>query len=304
MTTKLPLVSITCHPYLQQRSTRFIDDDNEHHRQESNLSATIITVKTDLLNGKPIQTPLVVHEVMGSYLLVDGHHRYEGALSYCKEAKVCPDSYEVPVLIVKGSSYKEAIDASFKVNFNHGVGLSKPEVYQVFFRQYVWSRSIPPIAAIRTDTGCAQGTASNITKAAKWCVESTEKDKKDIDTPLKLKALMIKKMEGIDINSDYLDSYGLPSYSLLMRVLNGDNFIFNGDDDHREINIQLVQYKLAEIESQYGVEVFREGLRKHKTAAHGITVKQHRNWITEPQTAALIAKSLDVPKNYTKGEEF
>ncbi len=291
MLQELPLSAITCLDHLQQRTVDFIDDKNDLYRQQANLSATIIEVKGALANGQSIRIPLDIHEVDGKYLLVDGHHRYQGALAYCNEEKVDPELYQVPVNITKNSTEQAAIDASFTVNLNHGVGLTPAEVKQVFFRSYVWSRSVPKLNIIRANTSCAQGTASNIAKAARWCIERIEQGGVDIETPPQLKAFMTKEMETLGISSEYLDGFGLPSYSLIIKALAVDNYVPNEVDNLRDRYIEAVTAQLSDIETKYGVEVLREGLRKHKTKAHGITVTQHNKWLDVPTTASLLAKS-------------
>jgi hypothetical protein len=292
MVSHLPISSIKCRSYLQQRSPRLIDDKYDSNRQTANLSSTIDTVKTDLNNGQKIRIPLEVHEVNNEYLLVDGHHRYEGALAHCKDTKTDPDSFQIPVKITKDSTEQAAIDASFKVNLNHGVGLTPPELKHLHFRHYVWTLIVPKISEIMSDTGCARGTASNIANAARWCIEVIKSKGGDISTPPMLKVFMTKKMEGLGISSDYLDSYGLASYSLLRKALNGDSTPPIEVNDSREERIQAVRSEIEVIESQYGVEALREGLRRHKTAAHGITVTQNAKWHSEPSTASLLAIPL------------
>jgi hypothetical protein len=287
---ELPLSAITCLDYLQQRTVNLIADKNELYRQQANLSATTVKVTNDLINNGSIQVPLEIHEVDGKYLLVDGHHRYQGILEYCKEAKLDHNIYQVPVNITKNSTEHAAITASFKVNLSHGVGLSPEEVKQVTFRRYVWSRSVPKIAAIRADIGCSQGTASNITKAAKWCIGRIEVKGVNIKTPEELKVFMTKEMTELYIDSDLLDAYGLPSYSLLIKAFRGDNYThLDINDSHRD-SVNYVMSVLVEIENMHGVEALRDALRHHKTAAHGITVSQNSKWKDKPSTASLLAR--------------
>jgi hypothetical protein len=287
---ELPLSAITCSDYLQQRTVNLIADKNELYRQQANLSATTVKVTNDLINNGSIQVPLEIHEVDGKYLLVDGHHRYQGILEYCKEAKLDHNIYQVPVNITKNSTEHAAITASFKVNLSHGVGLSPEEVKQVTFRRYVWSRSVPKIATIRVDIGCSQGTASSIANAARWCIGRIEVKGVNIKTPEELKVLMTKEMTGLYIDSDLLDAYGLPSYSLLMKALRGDNYTPFDINDSRRDSINSVKSILADIESVHGVEALREGLREHKTAAHGITVTYDSKWKDKPSTASFLAR--------------
>lgn len=287
---ELPLSAITCLDYLQQRTVNLIADKNELYRQQANLSATTVKVTNDLINNGSIQVPLEIHEVDGKYLLVDGHHRYQGILEYCKEAKLDHNIYQVPVNITKNSTEHAAITASFKVNLSHGVGLSPEEVKQVTFRRYVWSRSVPKIATIRVDIGCSQGTASSIANAARWCIGRIEVKGVNIKTPEELKVLMTKEMTELYIDSDLLDAYGLPSYSLLMKALKGDNYTpLNIEDSHRE-SVNAIRVKLGDIESRYGIEAFRDALRHHKTTAHGIKVSHNSTWINEPTTAPFLAR--------------
>lgn len=292
MTQKLPLSSIISRPYLQQRSSHLIDDEYDLQRQQANLFSTIDRVKTSLNNGQPIRVPLEVHEVNKKYLLVDGHHRYEGALAYCKEADIAPYLVEVPVNITKNSTEKAAIDASFKVNLDHGVGLMPSEVKHLYFKRYVWTRLIPKISKIRSDTSCAKGTASNIASAARWCINIIESKGADTSTPPMLEEFMTKQMEAIGVSSNYLDSFGLPTYNLLIKALKGDGILPDEVKDSREERIRAVREQLGFIESQYGVDALREGLRKHKTKAHGITITLNSKWIEKPTTATLLSIPL------------
>jgi hypothetical protein len=292
MTQKLPLSSIISRPYLQQRSAQLIDNEYDLQRQQANLFSTIDTIKTALDNGQPIRIPLEVHEVDKKYLLVDGHHRYKGALAHCKGANIAPDLFEIPVNITKNSTEKAAIDASFKVNLDHGVGLMSPELKHLHFKRYIWARLVPKISEIRSDTYCAKGTASNIARAARWCIETIESKLDDTATPPMLKEFMTKQMEGIGISSSYLDSFGLPTYSLLLKALKDDDILTDEVEDPREERIRAVREQLGVIESQYGVDALREGLRKHKTKAHGITITLNSRWIEESTTATLLAIPL------------
>jgi hypothetical protein len=292
MTQKLSLSSIISRPYLQQRSSHLIDDKYDLQRQQANLFSTVDTIKTILNNGQSIRVPLEVHEVNKEYLLVDGHHRYEGALAYCKEANIAPHLVEVPVNIIKNSTEKAAIDASFKVNLDHGVGLMPSEVKHLYFKRYVWTRLVPKISEIRSDTSCAKGTASNIATAARWCINTIETKGGDAATPPMLEEFMTKQMAGLGISSNYLDSYGLPTYSLLIKALNGDGILPDEVKDSREEHIRAVREKLGVIESQYGADALREGLRKHKTKAHGISITLNSKWIEEPTTATLLSIPL------------
>lgn len=292
MTQTLPLSSIISRPYLQQRSSHLIDDKFDLQRQQANLFSTIDTIKTALGNGQSIRIPLEVHEVKNEYLLVDGHHRYEGALAHCKASKIAPHSFEMPVNITKNSTEEAAIDASFKVNLNHGVGLMPSELKHLHFKRYVWTRLVPKISEIRSDTSCAKGTASNIASAARWCINAIESKGVDTATPTMLKVFMTQQMEGLGISSNYLDNFGLPTYSLLTKALKGDGLLPEEVKDSREDRIRAVREKLGFIEDEYGVDVFREGLRRHKTKAHGISITLNSKWVEEPTTAALLAIPL------------
>jgi hypothetical protein len=222
MNQKLSLSSIIRKAHLQQRCVKLIGDRNESNRQKANLSMTIVTVKNDLTNGQSIRTPLEVHEVNGKYLLVDGYHRYQGALDYCKSVKIDPNTYQVPVNITK-SNYDATVTASFKVNLNHGVGHTASELKQLYFRKYTWDRFVPTISEIMSDTGCSRGTASNIATAAKWCIErikcSESEGLGEITTVEELKNTMIYNMTHLGIDPTNLDEYGLPSYSLLFKEI-------------------------------------------------------------------------------------
>lgn len=293
MAQKLPLSAITCRDYLQQRSVAFIENEHDLHRQQGNLSSTIAEVKNALLNGLSINLPLDIHEVDGVFLLVDGHHRYQGALAYCKETKVDLESYQVPVHITKNSTERAAIDASFKMNLNHGVGLTPSEIKQIFFRRYVWSRSVPKLTKIMADTRCSKATASYIANAARWCLECIELKKVDIGTPSQLKTFMTDEMSELGITSNYLDEFGLPSYSLLRKALNGEDYAPAEVNGTRKERINTVRNHLEYIERKYGADILREGLRKHKTKEHGIKVSQGNLWLNDPATASLRAKPLD-----------
>jgi hypothetical protein len=292
MTQTLPLSSIISRPYLQQRSSHLIDDEYDLQRQQANLFSTIDTIKTALGNGQSIRIPLEVHEVNKEYLLVDGHHRYEGALAHCKAATIAPHSFEMPVNITKNSTEKAAIDASFKANLDHGVGLMPSELKHLHFKRYVWTRLVPKISEIRSDTCCAKGTASNIASAARWCINSIESKGADTATPTMLKLFMTQQMEGLGISSNYLDNFGLPTYSLLTKALKSGGILPEEVKDSREEHIRAVREKLGLIESEYGVDVFREGLRKHRTKAHGISITLNSKWIEEPTTATLLSIPL------------
>jgi hypothetical protein len=292
MTQKIPLSSIISRPYLQQRSSQLIDDKYDLQRQQANLFSTIDTIKIALNNGQSIRIPLEVHEINKEYLLVDGHHRYEGALAHCKEANIVPTSFMMPVNITKNSTEKAAIDASFKVNLDHGVGLMPSEVKHLYFKRYVWTRLVPKISEIRSNTSCAKGTASNIANAARWCINIIESKGGDTTTPPMLEAFMTEQMEKIGIPSIYLDSFGLPTYSLLIKALKGDGITDDEVKDSREERIRAVREKIGFIEMEYGADVLREGLRKHKTKAHGIAITLNSKWIEEPATAALLAIPL------------
>lgn len=292
MTQKLSLTSITRKGYLQQRSVAFIGDRNESNRQQANLSSTILTVKTDLINDQSIKIPLEIHEVDGEYLLVDGHHRYEGALAYCREAKIDAESIQVLVNITEGSTLQAAIAASFDVNLNHGVGLTDAERKQLFFRKYVWEQLVPTIAVIRSDTGCSKGTASNITFVTRWCIERIEGDDFDVDVDVEtvedLKYCMTKVMERLDIDITLLDEYGLPSYSLLFKTLKKKTVDTSSDIDDRALGIMYAESAIADIVQQYGVDALREGLSRHKTDAYGIKISRRSLWIKKPTSASLL----------------
>jgi hypothetical protein len=295
MTQKLTLLSITRRAHLQQRCVKLIGDKNESNRQVANLSMTIVTVKNDLINGQSIRIPLEVHEVDGKYLLVDGYHRYQGALNYCKEAKIDPETYQVPVNITKNSTSQAAIDSSFKANLDHGVGLTDGERKQLYFRKYVWDRFVPTLAVIRSDTGCSKGTASNIATTARWCIKHIQVKENegfgDITTVEELKKIMIHRMESLGINPTNLDEYGLPSYSLLFKTLKGERLDIPNDIDDRELSIQYAQSALADIVREYGVDALREGLSRHKTDAYGIKISRRSLWIKKPTSAALLFTS-------------
>jgi hypothetical protein len=298
MQDHLPISAIKCYPFLQQRSPQLIDDKYDSKRQEANLSSTIVTVRSDLNNGQKIRVPLDVHEVDEEYLLVDGHHRYQGALAHCKDAKIDHASLLVPVNIIKGSTLNAAIDASLDANLNHGVGLSGSELKHSYFKRYVWSRSVPTLSKIMSDTGCAKATASNIAYAAKWCVGVIESNKDNIDTPPMLESFMIKQMDELGITSARLDDYGLPSYSLLRKVLKGDLDTDSDTYDSHNEHVKAVAETLEYLEGKYGVHALREGLRKHKTGAHDIIVSQHSKWISKPATASLLAGPLDLSDEF------
>jgi hypothetical protein len=287
---QLPLSDIQHRPYLQQRTPSLVEDKHDLNRLNANLTDTIEGIKSDLHNEQVIRIPLEVHEVNGEYLLVDGHHRYAAATDYCKESKQDSSSYLVPVNITATSTLEAAIAASFNINLDHGVGLTTKERTHASFRRYVWTRSVPKQSEIRKSTGCAKGTASNIANAAQWCIDLLNTSKAITTTPLELKAFMTDEMTGLGINTNKLDGYGLPTYSLLRKALRGDSSAMPDDSyNEREAHIQLVRQELELLESKYGVECLREGLRKHKTAAYGITIKHHTLWIKEPTTAALLA---------------
>lgn len=287
----LPISAIKRHSFLQQRSPYLIGDKYDFNRQRANLSSTINDVKSALNNGNKIKVPLEVHEVDHEYLLVDGHHRYDGALAHCKENKKDHNVFLVPVNITKESTLQAAIDASFKVNLDHGVGLTAAELKHLHFRRYVWNRSIPTIKEIMAEASCSKGTASNIANAAKWCLGVIKYSKHKIDTPDKLATFMTKQMETLGISSGRLDNYGLPSYSLLRKALKGEDIVIDVIDSRKE-HIQDVAEHLEYLEGKYGVEVLREGIRKYKTAAHGIIVSQHSKWISKDSTASLLAIEL------------
>lgn len=259
----LPLSAIQCRPYLQQRKPGLIEDKSDYHRQIANLESQVEDMRSDLYHGQSIRTPLEIHEVNGEYLLVDGHHRYK------------------------------AISASFTVNLDHGVGLSSKERVQASFRNYVWTRLVPKQADIMKSTGYSKGAASNIANAAKYCIALLNSNKVTTPTPTELKVFMTKKMIGLDIDPSMLDAYGLPTYSLLRRVLKGDDYMPDSVLDEQEMRIRLVRQAIEIIENRYGVDCLREGLRRHKTAAYGITISQRKAWVKEPTTAALLALELD-----------
>jgi hypothetical protein len=292
MTQKFSLSSITRKAYLQQRSVALIGDRNESNRQQANLSATILSVKNDLINGQSIKIPLEVHEVDGEYLLVDGHHRYEGALTYCREAKIDLESFQVLVNVIEGSTLQAAIDASFKANLNHGVGLTDAERKQLYFRKYVWEQLVPTLAVIRSDTGCSKGTASNIAFVTRWCIERIEIDDFGddiaVETVEDLKHCMTKVMERLGIDTILLDEYGLPSYSLLFKTVKKETVDTSSDIDERALSIVYAESAIADIVREYGVDALREGLNRHKTDAYGIKVSRRSLWIKKPTSAALL----------------
>jgi hypothetical protein len=294
MTQKFSLSSITRKAYLQQRSVALIGDRNESNRQQANLSATILSVKNDLINGQSIKIPLEVHEVDGEYLLVDGHHRYDGALTYCREAKIDLESFQVLVNVIEGSTLQAAIDASFKANLNHGVGLTDAERKQLYFRKYVWEQLVPTLAVIRSDTGCSKGTASNIAFVTRWCIKHIGGDDfgndfgDDIETVEYLKHCMTKAVERLGIDPTNLDEYGLPSYSLLFKTVKKETVDTSSDIDERALNIVYAESAIADIVKEYGVDALREGLRKHRTDAYGIKVSRRSLWIKKPTSAALL----------------
>jgi hypothetical protein len=294
----LALSDIQCRAYLQQRTPNLIEDKNDFYRQCANLTSTVEKVKSDLRNGQPIEVPLEIHEVNGEYLLVDGYHRHGAATAHCRATKLDPKAFQVPVNITATSTLQAAINASFKVNLTHGVGLTPKERVHAAFRSYVWNRSVPKISEIRSATGYGQGAASNILNTVKWCVDQLNSNEVSTTTPPELKVFMTKKMTDLGIDSNKLDSYGLPTYSLLRSALKGDNHIPDEVYDEREDHIRLARQELEILESKYGVECLREGLRRHKTAAYGITIKQHKSWIKEPTTAALLATPLDTEDDF------
>ena len=289
----LPLSAIQCRPYLQQRKPGLIEDKSDYHRQIANLESQVEDMRSDLYHGQSIRTPLEIHEVNGEYLLVDGHHRYKAITAHCEVMKLDPDLFDVPVNITATSTLKEAISASFTVNLDHGVGLSSKERVQASFRNYVWTRLVPKQADIMKSTGYLKGAASNIANAAKYCIALLNSNKVTTPTPTELKVFMTKKMIGLDIDPSMLDAYGLPTYSLLRRVLKGDDYMPDSVLDEQEMRIRLVRQAIEIIENRYGVDCLREGLRRHKTAAYGITISQRKAWVKEPTTAALLALELD-----------
>jgi hypothetical protein len=298
MTQKLSLSSITRKAYLQQRTPRLVEDKHDLNRLNANLVDTIEGIKADLRNDGVIREPLEVHEVDGVYLLVDGHHRYEAVTAHCKETNKNSSLYLVPVNITLTSTIEAAIDASFSANLNHGVGLTSKERAHGSFRRYVWTRTIPTIKEIKGSTGYAQGAASNMLNTVKWCVNLLNTNEVTITTPIELKTFMTEKMIGLGINSNKLDEYGLPTYNLLRSALNGDKHIPDEFYDEREEHIRLARQELEILERKYGVDCLREGLRRHKTAAYGINIKQYKLWIKEPTTAALLATALDTEDDF------
>jgi hypothetical protein len=298
MQDHLPISAIKCHPFLQQRSPHLIDDKYDLNRQVANLSSTITTVKSDLNNGQKIRVPLDVHEVNNEYLLVDGHHRYHGALAHCKETKTDHNLLQVPVNIIKDSTLQAAIDASFKVNLDHGVSLTSAERKHLHFRRYVWDRSVPMIKEIMAEASCAKGTASYIAKAAKWCINEIQSNGIKTVSPPELRAFMVKKMVDLGITSEYLDEYGLPSYSLVIKALKGDQFDDIEINGSREEDIQTVRYQLESLEAQYGADILREGLKKYKTPAHGITISRRTLWLSLDTTASLLVVLSDPSEDF------
>ena len=298
MSNYLPLSSIKCLPHLQQRNAFLIDDKYDSNRQQANLAETVEKVKVALNNGQKINFPLEVHEVNREYLLVDGHHRYEGAKAHCKDAKKSHEELQVPVNITKNSTEKAAIDASFKVNLGHGVSHSASELKNLYFRSYVWNRSVPKLSEIRDATGCAKSTASNIANAARWCIERLESAEVDVSSFKMQNKFMTKQMTDIGIDPSYLGSFGLPSYSLLRKALKGDAFEPTETLDQLSERISAVRAELEHIENRYGVEALREGLRMHKTKAHGIKVALHSKWINEPSTASLLSLSVNTDDDF------